>query len=354
MLDFLQNQSKLLSLDPKIPHIVELQLTYDCNLRCPYCFNPTHMDRKKLSIEEWKSIIKQVVELGTKILIFTGGEPLKYEGVIELIKYAKSFNTITALSSNGLLLNENGIKIIRDYLDLMQLSLHVYRYANSDDYNIFRNLEYFYKKIILFKEKEGEHKAAIFHLSIYANLYEKLKKILKLIIELDAKYRKLDALIIQPVLPAGFAYKNPKIIPKFKEIIQINEIVSDLEAEYNRHISFKIINRAKDYFKVKPNIWGYYGMIINPEGYVLPLVESADTLLYEGVIKFDNVRENSIDKIWKNSVALNMFRQNDWFKEPCISCEFVEKCRGGSRVFAYLFLNDIYAPDPFCPKTLRD
>ena len=64
-----------------------LFITLRCNQNCRYCHRFLNID--EVGFEENKKIIDRLVEDGIKNLTFTGGEPLLYPNVLELVKYAK-------------------------------------------------------------------------------------------------------------------------------------------------------------------------------------------------------------------------------------------------------------------------
>lgn len=59
-----------------IPWAVLMDPTSACNLRCTGCWAAEYGHQLNLTIEELDSIIRQGVELGTHVYIYTGGEPL--------------------------------------------------------------------------------------------------------------------------------------------------------------------------------------------------------------------------------------------------------------------------------------
>ena len=97
---------------------IGLILTRKCNIDCSYCkIKDNSGKRKELTINEWKSIIKKFSNNKHMHFIFTGGEPLLYNGVYDLIDYA-SKNSATSLITNTLLLNNNSFPRLKnlDYL----------------------------------------------------------------------------------------------------------------------------------------------------------------------------------------------------------------------------------------------
>ena len=58
----------------KIPFRYFLELTYRCNLNCPYCYVGCERNKKELTTEEWKKVIDQLPFYSIATLV--GGEPL--------------------------------------------------------------------------------------------------------------------------------------------------------------------------------------------------------------------------------------------------------------------------------------
>ena len=90
--------------------------------------------------------------------------------------------------------------------------------------------------------------------------------------------------------------------------------------------------------------WGRRLILIDPSGQVLPCHAA-------GVIpgmNFDNVREHSLEWIWRESAAFQRFRGEQWMPEPCRSCERRTEDFGGCRCQAFLITGDASATDPVC------
>jgi radical SAM protein len=64
-------------------------------------------------------------------------------------------------------------------------------------------------------------------------------------------------------------------------------------------------------------------------------------------IKVGNIRENRLDQIYRTSPVLNELRNPDLYKGKCGICEYRKVC-GGSRSRAYAMTGDYLASEPFC------
>ncbi|MBE6817940.1 MAG: radical SAM protein [Ruminococcaceae bacterium] len=70
-----------------IPFILLLDPTSACNLRCKGCWSAEYDHALNLSLEEMQSIVAQAKALGTRIFMFTGGEPLvRKKDILRLAK----------------------------------------------------------------------------------------------------------------------------------------------------------------------------------------------------------------------------------------------------------------------------
>lgn len=85
------------------PQTVDLLITDKCQMNC-VCFRPPDSGpHQSLSLSEWKRIITSCHSIGTRQIVFSGGEPLLYEGLLQILQYTKSLGLQTTLSTNAIL-----------------------------------------------------------------------------------------------------------------------------------------------------------------------------------------------------------------------------------------------------------
>ncbi|MEG1310533.1 MAG: GTP 3',8-cyclase MoaA [Romboutsia sp.] len=119
---------------------VRISLTDKCNLRCVYCM-PSDVKFEKnyinddLSFDDYKFIVKSMSDLGITKVRFTGGEPLLYPNLVELIRFSYEECNIDDINitTNGIGLADvardlkiNGLKSVNISLD----SLKEYKYKS--------------------------------------------------------------------------------------------------------------------------------------------------------------------------------------------------------------------------------
>jgi len=80
--------------------------TARCNLRCLHCYSssdPTCV-RDQLSTEQAKAFLAQLPAANVPVVLFSGGEPLLREDLLELMAEARGLGLRTVISTNGTLI----------------------------------------------------------------------------------------------------------------------------------------------------------------------------------------------------------------------------------------------------------
>lgn len=109
---------------------LRISLTEKCNLRCVYCMPQDlkfdeDFENEHISFENYKSIIRNFSKLGINKLRFTGGEPLMYKNLKELIEFATKECNIyeVAMTTNGINLYEEIDELKEKGLSTVNISL---------------------------------------------------------------------------------------------------------------------------------------------------------------------------------------------------------------------------------------
>ena len=82
-------------------------LTHNCNLRCNFCYAKSagYKESDRISIENLKEILSFCSDSKVKYLVFTGGEPLLYPNLVDVLRYIKAStpSISVAIPTNGVL-----------------------------------------------------------------------------------------------------------------------------------------------------------------------------------------------------------------------------------------------------------
>lgn len=107
---------------------LRIVLTTECNYQCKYCFAEGEINKSKrvLKLEDLKRIIKIAKEFGITNIKLTGGEPLLYDKMNELLQYIRELKIpYVDLTTNISCLNEKNIEMLNRYnVNTLTLSLN--------------------------------------------------------------------------------------------------------------------------------------------------------------------------------------------------------------------------------------
>jgi PqqA peptide cyclase len=320
------------------------ELTYRCPLHCPYCSNPTGDKGKakgnELSVAEWKRVLEAARQLGVLHALFSGGEPLQYQGLEELVGKAHELELYTNLITSGLGFSSAKARALKKAgLDSVQLSFQSDEGALGD--------QIAGTKVHDLKLKTAELARSLeFPLTVNIVLHRANIDRVKSLIELAEKLgaHRLELANTQYY---GWAFKNRNLLlPTREQVFEAKKIAQ--EAMKRLKGRMEILYVVPDYFSERPkpcmNGWGQRYLTVNPWGDVLPCPTSGEIKS----LRFENVREKPLGWIWRESESFNLFRGTQWMPEPCQSCEFKEEDFGGCRCQAALLTGDATVTDPAC------
>jgi MoaA/NifB/PqqE/SkfB family radical SAM enzyme len=116
---------KQIALERAQPLTASLELTYRCNWRCVFCYNPRHHDQRGLSGAEWLAVLDELRALGTLYVALTGGEPLTHPEFPVIARGARERAFALRILTNGALITERAADEIAALRPMaVEMSLH--------------------------------------------------------------------------------------------------------------------------------------------------------------------------------------------------------------------------------------
>lgn len=105
------------------PLVAHLIVTRRCNLTCGYCREHDQVSAP-VPTDVLRERLRRLAELGTAMVVFTGGEPLLHPDLVDLVAYATQLGLVANMNTNGFLLTEAHIHQLNAAgLYAMQLSI---------------------------------------------------------------------------------------------------------------------------------------------------------------------------------------------------------------------------------------
>src|SRR6059036_2774380 len=345
------------------PYALLAEITYRCPLHCPYCSNPIangNLEGRapvtpgktgsqelappynaELSTDEWKRVIREAADLGILQIGFSGGEPLARRDLPDLIRAAREANLYSNLITSGIGLDDDRLYALRDAgLDSVQLS---FQSDNTDLGDEIAGARAHQRKL----NAAAKIRAAGIPLSLNFVIHRRNIDRLAQMIAL-AEFLQAERVELANVQFYGWAFLNRAALLRTPEqVVRAREIATAAKARLAGKIDIYYV--LPDYYESRPkpclNGWGQRYLTVNPIGDVLPC-PTASSAIPE--MLFENVRNRSLDWIWRESDSFNRFRGTEWMPEPCRSCPQREIDFGGCRCQAALLTGNPANTDPVC------
>ncbi len=108
---------------------LRISLTDRCNFRCIYCMPEKNVsflpESQILTLKEWVEVVKFAASIGIYKIRFTGGEPLMYKNIVEIVEKISGIKGIKeiCLTTNGSLLSKYAWKLKKAGLTRVNVSL---------------------------------------------------------------------------------------------------------------------------------------------------------------------------------------------------------------------------------------
>jgi MoaA/NifB/PqqE/SkfB family radical SAM enzyme len=102
------------SFEKRTPHVITIAVNYDCQCTCEHCSAAPYQaevqeKNNSLTLAELKSAVEQSVDLGTTCVVLTGGEPLLFDGIYDLVEFVDKKRSVCTIFSNGEFLTEENV-----------------------------------------------------------------------------------------------------------------------------------------------------------------------------------------------------------------------------------------------------
>ncbi len=324
------------------PALISWNLTRRCNLKCPHCYLDAGRPRgPELSTERCLALLEEMADLGTEMVILTGGEPLLRKDIYQIAHHASSLGMWVVMGTNGVLITERvaekmlacGVKGVGISLDSLNPETHD-RFRGGPNawkhavraLRICRQMglevliqttvmlmnRHELNRLVAFARQEGAW-SLNFYFLVRTGRGQQLN-------DLSAgETEEVLAELVQLQKTAGPMLVRAKCAPQYKRIAYQHG-AAGLESGG--------CMAATQYCRIMP------------EGEVTPCP-------YMDVVA-GNVREQAFREVWFHSPVFQQLRDRRQLKGRCGVCEFANLC-GGCRCRAYAAAGDYLAEDPACP-----
>ncbi|MCU4741328.1 TIGR04347 family pseudo-SAM/SPASM protein [Natronoglomus mannanivorans] len=345
--------------------VVVWNATRRCNLYCAHCYAAAETEPApgEFTTAEAKAFLEQLADYGVPVVLFSGGEPLVRDDLIELVAHAADLGLRPVLSTNGTLLTRERAIALQD-AGLQYAGISVDGLPERNDE---------------FRGKDGAFDAAV--RGIEACLDVGLKTGLRYTIT-EANAPDLEGVVdlLADVGVDRFCFYHLDYGGRGAEIVDADlspeakrdavRRLCDLTLEYhdrgeeietllvgNYVDAAFLVRYARERFGPGKAATVYEHLVRNGGD---PTGERIADVDYEGNVhptqfwqgySLGNVRDRPFGEIWDdetNPLLAALRNREERLTGRCADCRYQSICRGASRLRALTATGDLFGPDPQC------
>jgi len=308
------------SAKPSAPYRMDLAITYRCNNNCSHCYNARPRNYPEMPVEQWKKVIDKVWELRIPHIVFTGGEPTLYNGLVELVAYAEEQGLITGLNTNGRKLADKAFvdSLLKAGLDHVQITLESH---DADIHNRMVAAKGAWEETVAgLKNVLASRLYVMTNTTLLTHNKDSIRETLAFLAELGLPTVGLNALIYagkgKDVGTGLHEEELPPLLEEARAMTQANgqRLIWYTPTQYCH------FNPLQLDLGIKGCTAALYNMCVEPNGDVIPCQSYYHAL--------GNLLNNPWNEIWEHPLALSLRNRSD-VPEGCKTCDYLPECGGG-------------------------
>ena len=327
-----------------------IEVTNQCNLRCPHCASTSGIAREnELSLSEIDTLLENIHDLGGEEITLIGGELFLREDWREICMKVVDSGMELIIISNGLLIQQEHREFLKSIKPkLIGISIDG---ARRDSYAQLRGIDRFdfVHELLHNLLKDGHENINAITTIMKSNLSE-FDDFVELFDNTGITWQ------VQLASLGGERFAKDLFISR-KEFAWLVDKMKDVFL--NRSDTFKL--RHMDdfgYFPIDPSLkflhqtWngciaGRELIGVRSNGDILGCLSLGDDFIEA------NIRKEKLKDIWKSNDFFNQFRRKkEQLKGECKKCAFAEECQAGCSCIAYSATGSINS-NPYCIRSIE-
>jgi putative heme d1 biosynthesis radical SAM protein NirJ1 len=347
--------------------VVVWNTTRTCNLKCIHCYSNSESKKYEGELDTGEALrfIDHLAEFKVPVILFSGGEPLLREDLIELVTYARSKGIRATISTNGTLLSREKTAVLKN-LGVGYIGVSLDGIGDNND---------------RFRGREGAFASALtgirncieigqrtgLRFTINKHNYSELNAIFDLI-----EAENIPRVCFYHLVYAGRGSKMVEEDITRQEARLAMDLIMARTLDFNRRGLQKEIltvdNHADGvylYMKLKEKDPARAQIVLdllrlnggNRTGIAIGAVDWYGNVHPDQFTQnhtFGNVRERKFGDIWTDKsqpVLAGLKNRKPLLKGRCAACRWLDICNGNFRARAEAVTGDFWESDPACYLT---
>lgn len=329
---------------------LKIEVTYRCNLNCIHCSSDAHPSNElEMSRDDCIRIINEASELGAQELAFSGGEPLQWPHIIDVVGEATQHNLNVTVYTSGYPDESGQFLAGIAAAGARRCVFSIFGASSSNHERVTRRIGSFERM------KASLANAIATGLEVEAHF-----------VPMSQNYRELPAVVDMALQMGVTRVSILRLVPQGRGALLGNRILSRVQNLELRRDIFQLRNEHGDavirtgspynFLMVNDEPRCYAAqdrLTIAPDQTVAPCdaFKRIDAVDFVEVDEWNTLEGAGLGDVWSKSTYLNAVRAHlaSAHGEPCEPCRTLQKCNSGcaaQKAIAYGAL--VRRPDPDC------
>ena len=309
--------------DFRSPNIISWNITLRCPLKCAHCYiNAGEREAEGvLSTREAYGVIDQICDLGSPVVILSGGEPLMRDDIFEIARYGTKKGLRMAMGTSGVLIDEKAARDIKDS-GIRKVAVSIDS-ADPAVHDRFRGLPGAWERAVQ-GIRHCIHEGV--GVQINTTVLSPGIRAINEVVTLGTGFGVNDYQIFFPV-PTGRGNEVPWLTPEVYEDLIRDVLVTYQGSGVNiRPTCAPQFRRIADMLGISNPAWGrgciagisYFRIFANGDVTPCPYMPA----------RAGNLREIPLKEIWNESPVFTVLRDPSLLTGKCGRCGYREVCGG--------------------------
>ena len=330
------------------PMLVIWETTRACALACRHCRASAEDRRHPLELDtaEGKSLIDEVADMGTPLVVFSGGDPLQRDDLEELIRHGRTRHLRVGVipAATPRLTRERIESIASAGAEQIAFSLDGPDEASHDE---FRRVPGTFRRAMEAAQWVRDLGVRLQINSVFgawnAHQFEPMARLVE---ELGVAFWEVFFLVPTgrgAALDCCTGAQTEMLFEKLHALAsRVKFIVKVTEASHYRRYVLQHARGEGDRRLIGPQ------PVNSGRGFCF--VDHTGQICPSGFLPIPcgSIRENKLADIYRHHPLFKALRDASQLKGKCATCSYREACAGGSRARAYAVTGDWLESEPFC------
>ena len=327
---------------------IKLEVTDHCNLLCTHCSSNASAEKHNLvPFDKALGIVQQAIEMGVEKIAYSGGEPLLWPGIFDLVCATRTLGVAPTVYTTGVV--DGSLSAMKRLKKAGAGKVVFSVYAGGPDIHdkVTNSKGSFKTTLVAADECVSEGIETEFHFVPMRPNYAQLPSVLAL-----ARAHHVKCVSVLRFVPQGRGRDKDDLALTREQNIELRKMIlrgstGPIAVRTGSPYNFLIVNACPNCFAARDRL------VVTPDLRIYPC-DAFKQLRAEDMVgtdEFSRLDKWTLQECWEKSQYLCEVRRHlsTAFESPCAECKILTKCWSGCLAQKRIANGCMRkAPDPMC------